>query len=228
MQKFSIEGLYAKHGRYQVIYDWFKIMAISIKNALSVKHLGGYEKREQDYLNTLKKYEQDEQKIFFNSFGELVDLIDNDIKNGVYKDWLGEFYTSAGIRDKDKQQEFTPYHIGQLLADLDLDAKLKAKKGDIFTINDCCVGGGCLPIAVCEALKKRGFDYQRNALIVANDNDEKCVYMAYIQLSLIGAPARVLWQDTLTQKVYDEPYDTPALCAQWLRFRRLKCLGGTM
>jgi len=217
---FEIEKLYQKYGRYDVICDWFKMMAYAIKNALSVEHGEAYKKREQDYINILKKYSQDERECFFKSYAQLVMTIENDIKNGVFKDWLGEFYMNAGIRDKDKQQEFTPYHLGQLLAELNVADKWDENKDkDILTINDACVGGGCLPIAMCEALKKRGFDYQRKALIVANDNDEKCVYMAYIQLSLIGAPARVLWQDTLTQKVYDEPYDTPSLCAQWLKFR---------
>lgn len=224
--QFEIETLYQKHGRYEVICDWLKLMTISIKNALSVKHLGGYEKREQEYLNTMKRYSQDEQQCFVKSFKQLVDIIDNDVKNGVFKDWLGDFYMHAGIRDKDKQQEFTPYHLGQLMADLNIAENWDVKKNkDILTINDPCVGGGCLPIAMCEALKKRGFDYQRNALFVCNDNDEKCVCMAYIQLSLIGAPARIIWQNTLTQEVFDEPYDTPALCAQWLKFRNLKCLG---
>lgn len=225
--QFEIENLYQKHGRYEVIYDWLKLMAYAIKNALSVEHREAYEKREQDYINTLKKYSQDEQQCFYKSFGQLVMTIDNDVKNGVFKDWLGEFYMHAGIRDKDKQQEFTPYHLGQLMAGLNIAEKWDENKDkEIITINDPCVGGGCLPIAMCEALKNRGFDYQRKALIVANDNDLKCVFMAYIQLSLIGAPARVIWQDTLTQKVFDEPYDTPALCAQWLKFRnKLQDLG---
>lgn len=227
--RFEIEQLYQKHGRYEVIYDWLKTMAYSIKNALSNKAGEAYKQREQDYINTLKKYSQDEQQCFFKAFAQLVCAIDGDVKKGIYKDWLGEFYMNAGIRDKDKQQEFTPYHLGQLMAELNTaEGWDENKNKEILTINDCCVGGGCLPIAYCEALKKRGFDYQHNALIVANDNDEKCVFMAYIQLSLIGAPARVLWQDTLTQKVFDEPYDTPALCAQWIKFRRLKCLGGTI
>lgn len=181
--QFEIETLYQKHGRYEVICDWLKLMTISIKNALSVKHLGGYEKREQEYLNTMKRYSQDEQQCFVKSFKQLVDIIDKDVKNGVFKDWLGDFYMHAGIRDEDKQQEFTPYHLGALMAELDVAEKWDEKKNkDILTINDPCVGGGCLPIAMCEALKKRGFDYQRNALFVCNDNDEKCVknYDIYI------------------------------------------------
>ena len=227
--KYEVENLYQKHGRYDVICDWFKFMAYSIKNALSVKHLGGYEKREQDYISTMAKYTQEEQKCFVNAFNQLVEVMENDVKNGVFKDWLGNFYMNAGIRDKDKQQEFTPYHLGALMAELNISQKWEENKDkDIIAINDPCCGGGCLPIAFCEALKKRSFDYQRNALFVCNDNDQKCVFMTYIQLSLIGAPARILWQDTLTQKVYDEPYDTPALCAQWLKFRKklegLDCL----
>lgn len=220
MATYEIEKLYQRHGRYEVICDWLKVTAYSIKNALSVKHLGGYEKREQEYSNIMAKYSQDEQECFKKAFVQLVDTIDNDIKNNVYKDWLGEFYMQSGIRDKDKQQEFTPYSLGKMLAELALNEGWEDKKNnDILTFNDPCVGGGCLPIAYCEALKNRDFDYQRKALIVCNDNDEKCVFMSYIQLSLIGAPARVLWQNTLTQEIYDEPYDTPALCAQWLKFR---------
>ena len=86
---YEIEKLYQKHGRYEVICDWFRAMAYSIKNALSVEHREAYKKREQEYITMMAKYSQEEQQCFKTAFKQLVDVMDEDVKNGVYKDWLG-------------------------------------------------------------------------------------------------------------------------------------------
>lgn len=61
-------------------------------------------------------------------------------------------------------------------------------------------------IAAAMELKSKGVNYQDELEVVAQDLDWNCVYMCYIQLSLLGISAVVVQGDTLC-----EPYgkDTP-------------------
>ena len=68
--------------------------------------------------------------------------------------------------------------------------------------------------------QSRGYNYTDKMLVVANDIDRHCVFMAYTQLSFAAVPAVVQWQDTLTQETWDTFY-TPAYTLQASKFNRL-------
>ena len=55
-------------------------------------------------------------------------------------------------------------------------------------------------VACLETLNEQNINYATDALIYANDIDETCVYMTYLQLCFCGAAAVVEQKDTLTQK----------------------------
>ena len=216
----TLKTLCGKYDTYKVLKDWFKVVAITINNASEIVHGEAWQKRENEYLEIVKKYTKDEFQVFVQAFGQLVVVIDNDMQNGIFKDWLGELYTHSGVANKDKGQFFTPYSVGKLMTDMSVKSDLEnIKDQDIITFNDCCVGGGCLPIAYCQALKENNINYQQRAVISCQDNDERCFYMTYIQLSLIGAVARVKLKDTLKNENLGMTWDTPALKMQYLKFR---------
>lgn len=50
------------------------------------------------------------------------------------------------------------------------------------------------------------FWYRHNTFFVAQDIDIRCVWMAYIQLSLYGIPAMVIHGNTLTMEEWDRWY----------------------
>lgn len=56
------------------------------------------------------------------------------------------------------------------------------------------------------AMQHHGFDYRHNTFFVAQDIDIRCVWMAYIQLSLYGIPAMVIHGNTLTMEEWDRWY----------------------
>lgn len=62
-------------------------------------------------------------------------------------------------------------------------------------------------IAAAKVLKDAGINPQKHLKIVAQDLDWKCVYMCYLQLSLLGLKATVVQGNTLS-----DPYrkDYPA------------------
>ena len=66
-----------------------------------------------------------------------------------------------------------------------------------ITINEPTCGGGGMIIAAADVLKRRGINYQRCMKVFAQDLDWKCVYMCYVQLSLLGVDAVVVQGDTL-------------------------------
>ena len=64
-------------------------------------------------------------------------------------------------------------------------------------------------LGACNGMSRAGCNPNTQALVVANDLDERCVHMCYIQLSLYGIPAIVQRQNSLTQELYDAPWFTP-------------------
>ena len=62
------------------------------------------------------------------------------------------------------------------------------------------------------AMQRKGIDYRRKSFFVAQDIDIRCVWMAYIQLSLYGIPAVVIHGNTLTMEPWSHWY-TP--CAAY-------------
>ncbi len=93
--------------------------------------------------------------------------------------------------------------------------------GEILTFLEPTCGSGGMILAALDVLwNTYGFNYSENVFICCGDIDKRCVYMAYLQLSLAGVPAVVKHQNALTLDTWDEMY-TPALKFQWLKFRHL-------
>ena len=59
-----------------------------------------------------------------------------------------------------------------------------------------CVGGGAILLAVNEELRERRFQ-PHHWWFDATDLDQRCFHMAYVQLTLCGAPGVVRWGDTI-------------------------------
>lgn len=115
-------------------------------------------------------------------------------------DFLGELYMELELGNKHGGQFFTPYGLCQAMARVNIKRQHiddeMARQG-YFSINDCACGAGALLVAAANHLHEIGFDYQRNALFVAQDIDSTTALMCYIQLSLLGCAGYVIIGDTL-------------------------------
>ena len=217
----KLESLYQTHDRYEVLKDFFKLTAISLNNGSEIIHNKQWQQDENDYIATIKKYSKDEQNTICDCFALLVNTITKDIEQGVFKDWLGEIYMQSCTASKEKAQHFTPYSVGKMMAEMQVNGELeKLKKKKVIKFNDPCVGGGCLPIAFCDCLLENDINYQEKALLFCEDNDERCFFMSYIQLSLIGANAVIEWKDTLLNKNLGRKWHTPLLKMHYLTFKK--------
>lgn len=107
-------------------------------------------------------------------------------------------------------QFFTPDNISRLVSKM-MDENIVSTE-DVITLNEPACGSSGMIIAYARALRDKDINYQRKLDVKATDIDFACVYMSYIQLSLLGIKAVVARQDSLKgEKVQQEHiFVTPA------------------
>lgn len=128
-------------------------------------------------------------------------------------DILGDIYHSLCLNNEWNGQFFTPDPIARFMAMI-TNPVSESSSEDYVTINEPTCGSGTMVIACIWAMKKSGFDYRKKAFFVAQDIDIRCVWMAYIQLTLYQIPAVVIHSNTLTMEEWSywyTPYATPYL-----------------
>ena len=138
-----------------------------------------------------------------------------------FNDVLGSIFMQLGIGNEAGGQFFTPYHIAQVVADA---AKVEDKDG-IIRVSEPSCGAGANAIAFCEACHKKGIDYQRKVLFECQDVSELTALMCYIQLSFLGAAAKIIVGDTLRQEkryelitpimAYEPCWVIRGICHEW-------------
>lgn len=189
----SIQKMSGKYAPDMIFTDWVQCCAIAIQNSVCMIHDSVWKNREEQYMNTINKYNIEERKEFVNMLNLLVGAFEENIS-----DILGEIYMESGCGSKQTGQFFTPFHLSKLTAELNLVNVSEKNKLDI---NEPSVGGGGMIIATVLVLKEKGINYQRCMRVTAQDLDWRSVYMAYVQFSLLGIDAEVVQGDTLS-----EPY----------------------
>lgn len=86
------------------------------------------------------------------------------------------------------------------------NVRIDMENKDILTLSEPCCGSGGMVIAFAETLKEQGYNYQNQLFVETIDIDEICFKMTYIQLSLLGIPAKVVRGNTLTYKFQEILY----------------------
>nr|WP_314449028.1 N-6 DNA methylase [uncultured Lachnoanaerobaculum sp.] len=190
---------------HQVFRDWIEVYALSIANCCEPEGTPVFEKREQQYLSTINKYKKEEIDGFADLGGMLTLALEKDMS-----DILGSVYMGIGTGNKATGQFFTPDSVSQLTAKM-MDVEIVSIKEPIRLHEPTCGSSGMI-IAYARALRDKGINYQRLLDIKASDIDFACVYMSYIQLSLLGIKAVIARQDSLLwEKVPQEHiFVTPA------------------
>lgn len=193
----EISGSYSGH---QIFTDWCAMTAISISNACTLETSDEFKQREEVYTHIAGKY----QRRDLEKFAEMIALLTLELEENP-RDVLGDIYMQGSFGSKSTGQFFTPYNLSQLCAALTVNESNRAQDGKIQIYEPSCGGGGMI-IAAAMELKSKGVNYQAELEAVAQDLDWNCVYMCYVQLTLLGISAVVVQGDTLC-----EPYgkDTP-------------------
>lgn len=197
----KMKSLAPVHNIHQVFRDFTTLAACTISNSIDKEQ---WQKREDLYIRTVKRYTKEEADLFGEMLGALT--LGLDYKMG---DLLGEVYMQLEISNDDAGQFFTPYHIAELMAETTIEESIKEiKEKGYITVNDPAVGGGVTVIAMASALKKRDYNYQKCMKVYCEDIDHDLVRLCYVQLSLLGIDAVVTQGDTIAYK-FNEIYYTP-------------------
>lgn len=201
----KIRDMSKYYSGHQVFRDWIEVYALAIANAYEPEGTVVWNKREQQYLNTISKYQAAEVDGFAELGGLLTLALEKDMS-----DILGSVYMGIETGNKATGQFFTPDNISQLVARL-MDDKVVSTDMPIKLHEPACGSSGMI-IAYARTLRDKDINYQKLLDIKASDIDFACVYMSYIQLSLLGIKAVIARQDSLLwEKVPQEHiFVTPA------------------
>ena len=198
----KIRDMSKYYSGHQVFRDWIEVYALAIANACEPEGTVVWNKREQQYLNTISKYQTAEVDGFAELGGLLTLALEKDMS-----DILGSVYMGIETGNKATGQFFTPDNISRLVARMMVVATDMPIK-----LHEPACGSSGMIIAYARTLRDKDINYQKLLDIKASDIDFACVYMSYIQLSLLGIKAVIARQDSLLwEKVPQEHiFVTPA------------------
>ena len=216
----GLKSLSARHSLWSVFEDWLKVCAISISNSVDWNH---QEEREKEYLETINKYNADEQKILVETFSELVVSLQKEQTRCGPTDLLGKVFHSLELHNKYHGQFFTPFHICEFMGEIALGdggeagntvSKNLSQKGYI-SVCEPAVGSGGMVLGLANAMFKQKLNYSEQMVAYCCDIDIKCVHMAYLQLSLYVIPAVIIHGNSLTQEEWSQWYTPVYMLRGW-------------
>lgn len=156
---------------------------------------------EQRYLNIIKTYTKEQAEEFSKLLAFLVLGLEQESQ-----DFLGQVYMSLYLGSQANGQYFTPYSVSKFMAEINFTEIETIQNNQLITLSEPCCGSGALIIAFAQTLREHNINYQQNLFVEAIDISEMCFKMTYIQLSLLGIPAKVVQGDSLSLKFQQELY----------------------
>lgn len=193
--KLLIDVDYSK-STVQKFSDFLTLTTYSMANAFYRS-----DKIEEKYLNVAKNYTKAQHDKFSEMFITVIDALET------MQDFLGSVFSTNDMGSSYKGQFFTPYHVSKMMAEIsvtDLEEKFISK--NILTLSEPCSGAGGMVIAFAQTMREKGYNYQNKLFVEAIDIDDMCFKMTYIQLALLGIPARVIKGNTLSMDFQEVLY----------------------
>lgn len=208
-----ITKLSYRHSSWKVFSDFVEISAISISNSVDWIHK---DSREKKYFEIIGQYEKQELELLAQMFAELVMALEAEVSVRGPTDILGSLYHELELHNKWTGQFFTPVHVSEAMGMMVApDKKELIEKKGFIRVAEPCVGSGSMIIGFANALKSNKIDYTSKMVVTATDIDEKCVHMAYIQLSLYGIPAIVIHGNSITMQEWSKWYTPIYMLNGW-------------
>lgn len=207
-------------GRHEFLSDVFECGAIAISNRFDTRQAI---RREERYLQIVKKYDRDTMELLTKVFAEIYFLLSQQINPAVgFNDYLGELYMKSETSNKHTGQFFTPYSVSKACAAIAINEAVvneHIEQDKILTLNEPTCGAGGMILAAADILyNEYHFNISRNLIVECSDIDSRCVHMTYLQLGLAGIPAVIFKRDTLSMQTW-ERWETPAYIMQYMRFK---------
>lgn len=155
--------------------------------------------REEEYQEVAKCYSLDE----LNKFARTMALLVDEMQQKPFEDCLGPFYTEIAAKSTvaARGEFYTPQALAEVMARITVDPKDIIAKGKPITVSDPCCGSGGLVLSFAKLFAPKTPDQPSHIdLIRATlvDVNPIAADMAYINTTLWGIPAQVVWGNTLT------------------------------
>jgi len=191
----TIRQLAYGHHTFTVFRHFVELSAITLSNVADPINK---ETREQQYLAIVTQYKPEQFQQFPPLFGMLALCLEHEPT-----DVLGRLYHRLEIQNDQAGQFFTPYPVCQAMAKMLVhDAKHLVEEQAFIRAQEPCVGSGAMVIALAQALREEGINYQQCLHVTAIDLDIVAVHMAYVQCTLLHIPAMIRHGDTLRGETY--------------------------
>lgn len=207
----AFQELGMRHSISNVFTDYLILISCAVSNSVDKLH---FPEREKMYLDTIKKYNESEQKKFVEIHKKVIAVMEQSLYE---KDVLGEVFHALNLSNSWNGQFFTPMPVARLMADITFkDAEKEVNEQGFITIQEPTCGSGVMEIAAANTLFSKKLNPSQNMCVLAVDNDIRCAMMAYIQLSYLGIPAVVVHGDSMLVKDYSRFYTPVYLLNGWL------------
>ena len=207
----DFQNLGYSHGISTVFTDYITLISCAVSNRVDKVH---FEERENLYLNTIKKYNEEERLKIVEIHNKVINTLEQTLYE---KDLLGEIYHALNLSNSWNGQFFTPIHIAHLMASITIGTSIdEIKSKGHFTLQEPTCGSGVMVIAAADVLYKNKLNPSQDMCVLAIDNDIRCAMMTYIQLSYLGIPAVVVHGDSLRIEEYTRFYTPVYMLGGWL------------
>ncbi len=206
-----LNSFYGRHSHWQVFSDFCEMAATAFSNAVDLIQR---EKREERYMQIVKSYSREE----LDKFSQGLSLLTLALESG-FSDVLGRTFHDLELHNKWAGQFFTPYDVSRMMANMTVgdgeDLKARISERGFVTAQEPAVGSGSMVIALAQAMRDAGVNYQQHLHVTAIDVDVKCVHMAYLQFSLLHIPAVIVHGNTLALEEYSRWYTPAHILGGW-------------
>lgn len=204
------------HGRInrtQVFSDFLAYGALLLGMRTDPVHSKNYA---EQFESLHKNYTASEWDTFHQGLVTLSNHVVENSQMGCFTDLFADTYQAIGAQSRAMKQDFTPASIGKLMAAIVLPEHPTLPECGYFTLNDPTCGSGTLLLHFAELYAQRGFNPSSQLVAQAADLDIRCVYMAYLNLSLYGIPAVIVHGNTITLQEFSRWYTPSYLLGKWV------------
>lgn len=179
----------------EVFDDFVETAALTLRNAVESR---GRDKREARYLAIADRYSREELDRFAHALAltALAMVAEPD-------DVLGRLYMELELGNDRLGQVYTPGEVARLTAAMTISDIVDQVAAHGFAeLYEPTCGAGAFVVAVTEEMGAHGLDHQTQLHVTAEDLSRQAIHMIYIHLTLLGVPAIIRHQDTLTREVF--------------------------
>ncbi|EMF07201.1 hypothetical protein F518_03606 [Serratia marcescens VGH107] len=201
------------HHCYEVFSDFVKLTACALENLLLKSP-----EIESEYMAIIQRYEKAAAQRMADLYSWLVIGLDQEMG-----DFLGSLFMELELGSSNIGQFFTLFNLSELMTSLVAGERISELENEPYiTLSEPTCGAGGMVIVFAKQMLERGYNPQTQLRADCVDIDPVAARMCYIQLSLLGIPARVVIGNSLTQKYQREMY-TPfwyrVTSAHWPMYR---------